>query len=67
MDSVKQGSLWHAGNVLRDDAYINLDGVVTKSSAKTFKNLVFIEVTAMVEAAAVIPFPGGLPLLPSFT
>ncbi|CAL8466793.1 g6329 [Coccomyxa elongata] len=48
------------GNVLRDDAYVHLDGVVTKSSAKTFRNMVFIEVTAMVEAAAVIPSSVGL-------
>ncbi len=51
--------------MLQDGAYVNLDGVVAKSSAKTFNNLVFLEMTAMVEAAAAIPSSGGLPLMPS--
>lgn len=49
--------------MLRDDAYVNLDGVVTKSSAKTFRNLVICELTAVVEAPAVIPSSGVLLLI----
>ncbi|EIE26488.1 P-loop containing nucleoside triphosphate hydrolase protein [Coccomyxa subellipsoidea C-169] len=46
------------GTVLRDDAYVHLDGTVMQSSAKFFKNLFFSDLTASVEAAAVLPITG---------
>lgn len=42
-----------AGSVLQDEAFIHVDGVVTKSVAKPARNLVFIELEAVVEAVAV--------------
>lgn len=52
---------WNAGTVLRQDAFVRLDGIVTKLSASAAKHLVFTELTAEVETAAVLPSPGELP------
>lgn len=39
---------------------MHLEGIVRQSSAKTFNRLVFCEMTALVETAAVLPPSGDL-------
>jgi hypothetical protein len=56
-----------AGNVLQDEAFIYLEGVVTKSTIKPARNLLFIEVEAAVEALSVLHETGMCAMLHACT